>query len=273
MGPRLSLVLRGPNIPGIPDISIPLNNIPPASSCSCHHLPSPPSRAPTEISSAPVGGSNKSSANTTPTNTSVAADSMDSPPPPSYSSLMEQQSTPTNTPVPLPRTTFTTPVSQPLFESCQCLSTSPDTTIFSAVQNLMNCVPFQSRQEKLRRIWEPTYVIVYSEGAEATYDPTVSLSGKRRPSRTNIISPSPGSACAKSGGPACGLVDPCVENVLQLLRQLYVLSTDSPDDRTSDRKTFTIRREEFESKKISNKLTQQVSVSMKCIFVCLYYPN
>lgn len=36
----------------------------------------------------------------------------------------------------------------------------PSWTIFRAVQELMQLTEFSSRQEKLRRIWEPTYMYV-----------------------------------------------------------------------------------------------------------------
>lgn len=246
-GPRLSLVLRGPNLPGIPDVSIPLNNVPaaaavgqPIGSCiisepqtshfylrqhstsssnplaSFQHLAAKKGKGRVKSSSqSPEVGtgihpgfvnlmdldipflvssgmtrmasdddtitgisSNKSSANTTPTNlahdfadasfkdvssyafemqtsampvtsaSGAATTPLSSRP---FSAIVDGSSCP-----PRGGVAYTDPV--PLLEPSQCLASAPDTTIFAAVQNLMNCVPFQSRQEKLRRIWEPTYV-------------------------------------------------------------------------------------------------------------------
>ena len=106
--------------------------------------------------------------------------------------------------------------------------------------------------------------LVYSEGVEATYDPAPGNElrpSSRRPSRNNILSPSPGSSHVTAGSKAIATTQPDtgVEHVLQLLRQLYILSNDKEkEDRTHDKKSFSVRREEFESKKISNKLSQQV---------------
>jgi E3 ubiquitin-protein ligase HECTD1 len=38
--------------------------------------------------------------------------------------------------------------------------TEPNWTIFRAVQQLVQLADLGSRQEKLRRIWEPTYTLV-----------------------------------------------------------------------------------------------------------------
>uniref|UniRef100_A0A2P2I0N7 E3 ubiquitin-protein ligase n=2 Tax=Hirondellea gigas TaxID=1518452 RepID=A0A2P2I0N7_9CRUS len=438
-GPRLSLVLRGPNLPGIPDVSIPLNNVPavltvgqtsgiattfstqfpaaqtqnqpniataiqsgqlvPLSTSSSlpgqivlsttssstlltlrkHSSPPPPplplstshssgnvlwplpsgyvpagafdanfsaassSTADSNSSVQPVAGfiheesvvtatgSNKSSSNTTPTNAAgssslqnmdannVASDEASSPSSAQHT-IQSSSLTPTNSAAPTsippiltsptsptssanatptssrpssanigssasPRPAFTAPV--PLLDTSQCLASSPDTTIFAAVQNLMNCVPFQSRQEKLRRIWEPTYVLVYSEGAEATYDPAPANQSchQRRASRSNVLTPSPGSSyitnkTAASSVNSCGgtstnsaatvnhvlaSVDPTLEQTLQLIRQLYILST-ADDNKRDEKKSLSVKREEFESKKISNKLSQQINeaLSLAC---------
>lgn len=224
-GPRLSLVMRGPNLPGIPDVSIPLNNIPAAAAVGqLHAYCSQQFGSASRLHSSPMSGhaktghggpavgtmehsqelgrstttaatSNTSSSNTTPTNTSghnivaatdassivdeqllsAATTSASSAPQQQSSSIIppivaSSSSSPTVTPTSSrpssanvggssPRVGgcgYVAPV--PVLDGTQCLAASPDTTIFTAVQNLMNCVPFQSRQEKLRRIWEPTYV-------------------------------------------------------------------------------------------------------------------
>ena len=183
-GPSLSLVLRGPNIPGVPDISIPLNNVP-AGQCL------------------------------TPDATSCE----------DVSNVVKNVG--------------------PL-DSSHCLAPSSNSTILSAVQNMMNCVQFPSRQDKLRRLWEPTYVLVYSEGVEINAPENVNESIN---SSNTILSIPPGSYFTKKSA------ENEVEHVLQLLRQLYMISNDSTE---TNKNAFKIKLEEFECKKIANKLSQQI---------------
>lgn len=142
----------------------------------------------------------------------------------------------------------------------------PNWTIFHAVQELIQLADLGSRQEKLRRIWEPTYTIVYrevkdastgdDEGGEST--PVASLYSRTRTHAT----------CSGSGGGS--VVSPAtpvpsmsctVEDVLQLLRHLFVItiSSDKIHHHTSlDDNDWQLSAEEFTSKKITNKLLQQI---------------
>ncbi|GAB6021555.1 hypothetical protein CHUAL_004153 [Chamberlinius hualienensis] len=119
-----------------------------------------------------------------------------------------------------------------------------DWTIFRAVQQLIQMSQMGSRQEKLRRVWEPTYTIVYREVKATTEEgaSSGSCAASRRPS--------------KNLGEQSGLdFGSCsVDEVLQLLRVLYVMSTD-PKQRTN---SYKVPLEEFVSKKITNKLGQQI---------------
>ena len=45
---------------------------------------------------------------------------------------------------------------------------SPDWTIFKAVQTIIQTANLGSKADKMRRVWEPTYVIVYREVKENT---------------------------------------------------------------------------------------------------------
>uniref|UniRef100_T1J5Y0 E3 ubiquitin-protein ligase n=1 Tax=Strigamia maritima TaxID=126957 RepID=T1J5Y0_STRMM len=132
----------------------------------------------------------------------------------------------------------------------------PNWTIFRAVQQLMQSSQAGSRQDKLRRVWEPTYTIIYKEvkeeegkSEEGTFQ-SVSQSSSRRDSRndgtTGILTTDPLSCT--------------VDEVLQLLRVLYVLANENKlkESYQEDERTFKVPMEEFVSKKITNKLVQQV---------------
>ncbi|XP_021929507.1 E3 ubiquitin-protein ligase HECTD1 isoform X4 [Zootermopsis nevadensis] len=144
--------------------------------------------------------------------------------------------------------------------------TEPNWTIFRAVQQLVQLADLGSRQEKLRRIWEPTYTIVYREvkesegsghevGGESTPVITLYSRGSRDvgtlSSTTSPSTPIPGTPSM-----SC-----TVEDVLQLLRHLFVISTfqDDAQNATDDMENDgDLSPEEFTSKKITNKLLQQI---------------
>nr|CAD7452850.1 unnamed protein product [Timema tahoe] len=134
----------------------------------------------------------------------------------------------------------------------------PTWTIFRAVQQLVQLADLGSRQEKLRRIWEPTYTIVYREvkdidgssitdmGRDSTSVVTLYSRGSARDTTLSPSTPTPSMSCT-------------VEDVLQLLRHLFVIST-FPDDNTADadQEGDGLTPDEFTSKKITNKLLQQI---------------
>ncbi|XP_069975691.1 E3 ubiquitin-protein ligase HECTD1 isoform X14 [Penaeus vannamei] len=153
--------------------------------------------------------------------------------------------------------------------------TKSSSTIFSVVQTLVNTANFPSRQERLRRIWEPTYTLVYGEAREdegTEGETSGHQSFQRRSSRTNILteaagSTHPGSTSTTATG------DPSVEDVLQLLRQLFILGQDSAaaEKLDSPMDTLGVRCEEFESKKVGNKLVQQVGEAV--VLACGALPS
>ncbi|XP_018579699.1 E3 ubiquitin-protein ligase Ufd4 isoform X5 [Anoplophora glabripennis] len=137
----------------------------------------------------------------------------------------------------------------------------PSWTIFRAVQELMQLAEFSSKQEKLRRIWEPTYVIVYKEVKDdGTYD---TEEGRATPVATQYSRSGSSSVAGMTLSPSTPVpgtpsVSSCtVEDVLQLLRHLFVIiTTKEMDLNTLDHPD--ISPEEFSSKKITNKLLQQI---------------
>ncbi|KAG8035223.1 hypothetical protein G9C98_001713 [Cotesia typhae] len=104
-----------------------------------------------------------------------------------------------------------------------------------------------SRQEKLRRIWEPTYTIIYRESKDEE------SSGRATPIVTLY-----------SGKPAVSNNACTVEDVLQLLRHVYVLSITRDDRRDltinedSLESACWVNPDDFTSKKITNKVIQQI---------------
>ncbi|CAH0559918.1 unnamed protein product [Brassicogethes aeneus] len=124
----------------------------------------------------------------------------------------------------------------------------PSWTIFRAVQELMQSTEFGSKQEKLRRIWEPTYMIIYRE---ANDDEQYSRSGSSSVAGTTLSPSTP--------VPGTPSVSNCtVEDVLQLLRHLFVITTTKESDLSSLEGGGEIVPDQFSSKKITNKILQQI---------------
>jgi len=111
---------------------------------------------------------------------------------------------------------------------------SPDWTIFKAVQTIIQTANLGSKADKMRRVWEPTYVIVYREVKENTQKDETSLPPSRRSSSLPQLPITSSTSCS-------------MDEVLQLVRQLYI-NTDSGDKYS----------QEFLSKKITNKLVTQI---------------
>ncbi|XP_015591532.2 E3 ubiquitin-protein ligase HECTD1 isoform X2 [Cephus cinctus] len=124
----------------------------------------------------------------------------------------------------------------------------PHSSIFQAVQELMQMTELGNRQEKLRRIWEPTYTIIYKEAREdessGRATPIVTLYSRNPSQNTN--------ACT-------------VEDVLQLLRHVFVLSTTRDERKVNMSENEAevdtsgwVHPDDFTSKKITNKVVQQI---------------
>ncbi|XP_058800749.1 E3 ubiquitin-protein ligase HECTD1 isoform X3 [Phymastichus coffea] len=131
--------------------------------------------------------------------------------------------------------------------------TDAHTSIFQSVQQLMQLTELGSKQEKLRRIWEPIYTIIYKEakddGSSGRATPIVNLQTR----------------CNNHNSNGC-----TVEDVLQLLRHVYVLGTktggtDSLNNSRTSQTSYDeeiehswVHPDDFTSKKITNKISQQI---------------
>lgn len=156
--------------------------------------------------------------------------------------------------------------------------TDGDWTVFKAVQKLIQSSALGTRQEKLRRIWEPTYTVVYrelkDEAGAVVVGPSAGLNdpnglGQRRLMDDELFLPD-----FDVNTQTSNTVGSCsVGDVLLLLRQLYILSSRPPGPgeqleveqqqlqhhQSHHSATIFIPLEEFSSKKVTNKLTQQLS--------------
>ncbi|XP_071454696.1 E3 ubiquitin-protein ligase HECTD1 isoform X6 [Hetaerina americana] len=164
---------------------------------------------------------------------------------------------------------------------------NPDWTIFRAAQELIQMADLGSRQEKLRRVWEPTYTIIYREHKESEgscehvgeITPTATMYSTRQQRVAVSSSPSPSTP---SGGPpstpqsfttaimAATSSSCSVEDVLQLLRHLFVIMALADNNNMNSRSSpplvaieeqdgdLNLNSEDFTSKKITNKLLQQI---------------
>ncbi|RWS30867.1 E3 ubiquitin-protein ligase HECTD1-like isoform X10 [Leptotrombidium deliense] len=138
---------------------------------------------------------------------------------------------------------------------------NPKWTLFAAVQHLIQASNLGTRQEKLRRIWEPTYVISYREvkdidvidsNLSIQMAPVMICSGNNCIREEIINSPFNNS----------GDISNCnIEEVLRLLKLVYSLVTDTKTDDVylaEDYISSSITFDDFISKKITNKLVQQI---------------
>ncbi|KAM5176084.1 E3 ubiquitin-protein ligase HECTD1 isoform 13-T13 [Callospermophilus lateralis] len=147
-------------------------------------------------------------------------------------------------------------------------------TIFYYVQKLLQLsCNGNVKSDKLRRIWEPTYTIMYREMKDSDKEKENgkmdfcehgtksglnqgSISTLQSSDILNLTKEQP-QAKAGNGQNSCG-----VEDVLQLLRILYIVASD-PYSRISqedgdEQPQFTFPPDEFTSKKITTKILQQI---------------
>lgn len=137
-----------------------------------------------------------------------------------------------------------------------------DWTIFRAVQELMQASSL-NKNDKMRKIWEPTFTIVYKEQVKpANDDDSEDDGGKSTPvihsgPTSNTLSPSSPAALPQTptNNTQCS-----VDDVLRLLSQLNAINVkktiaiveDEPNEES------TLSADLFMSKKITNKLQQQI---------------
>lgn len=145
--------------------------------------------------------------------------------------------------------------------------TNRDWTIFRAVQELVQMTNM-SKQDKMKKIWEPTYTIIYREANnkedhssqdDGRNTPVVSLTARSGGSTLSPSSPLPlpTTPTNNSNNMQCS-----VDDVLQLLAQINSIdnsfimkkiATESPDAEPRNPSL-----ELYMSKKITNKLLQQI---------------
>ncbi|XP_077640175.1 E3 ubiquitin-protein ligase HECTD1 isoform X10 [Lonchura striata] len=148
-------------------------------------------------------------------------------------------------------------------------------TIFYYVQKLLQLSCNGSvKSDKLRRIWEPTYTIMYREMKDSDKEKESgkmdfcehgSKSGLSQGAISTLqnsdilsLAKEQPQAKAGSGQNSCG-----VEDVLQLLRILYIVASDPYTTRISQEEgdehpQFNFPPDEFTSKKITTKILQQI---------------
>ena len=142
---------------------------------------------------------------------------------------------------------------------------NPDWTIFRAVQELIQQTSM-AKQEKMRKIWEPTYTIIYRE-AICKSDNSISLTNKSPHDPIVSYNPDCSELANSSNAPfiatpstssSCSIhqLKCSVEDVLQLLSQLN--SIDSSIKQNEDCFDQPFNAELYMSKKITNKLMQQI---------------
>lgn len=136
--------------------------------------------------------------------------------------------------------------------------TNPDWTIFRAVQELIQATNL-SKSDKLKKIWEPTYTIVYREAtkddtsnAEDGRNTPLLISSYNLKSGGSTLSPSSPLPTTPTNPTTNSSLQCSVDDVLQLLAQINsidnVLSCDDE----------SLTSEIYMSKKITNKLLQQI---------------
>ncbi|CAF3546281.1 unnamed protein product [Rotaria sordida] len=120
-----------------------------------------------------------------------------------------------------------------------------DSTIFNYVQQLINPFPSSQRNERIKRIFEPTYTIIYTEKShEQSKSNTIQLKNENLFDSSN------------------NLQDICtIEDILKLLRQLYYLSINYIHSNPHFNENFSFDNY-FYSKKLNNKLLQQIQDSI-----------
>lgn len=141
-----------------------------------------------------------------------------------------------------------------------------DWTIFRAVQELLQASQL-SKTDKFRKAWEPTYTIVYRE-VQPTHNPDANETDEGN--NTPVVSSKSGASTLSPNSPVRGEfitsenVNCTVEDVLQLLSQLNTLNqsvneaVDLNESASCSNNTTVLPVEIFMSKKITNKLQQQI---------------
>ncbi|XP_041451971.1 E3 ubiquitin-protein ligase Ufd4 isoform X2 [Drosophila obscura] len=147
-------------------------------------------------------------------------------------------------------------------------------TIFQAVQELLQHSQL-NRVDKFRKVWEPTYTIIYREilpeGQENTYlesDELLQTPDMSSKSGASTLSPNSPMHIGfnKTEHNLCS-----VDDVLELLIRINSLNESELDFESKERSVPLIADELFVSKKITNKLQQQIQDPL--VLSCNALPN
>uniref|UniRef100_A0A1Q3G3F2 E3 ubiquitin-protein ligase n=2 Tax=Culex tarsalis TaxID=7177 RepID=A0A1Q3G3F2_CULTA len=143
----------------------------------------------------------------------------------------------------------------------------PDWTIFRAVQELI-LQTNMTKQDKFRKIWQPTYTIVYREASAlggGREDFSSGEEGRATPVPVSMFSQRSGGSTLSPSSPIPGTPSTpahcTVEDVLQLLGQLNSINASlasSPSNNDKNLESNYLVPDTFMSKKITNKLQQQI---------------
>nr|XP_016939130.1 E3 ubiquitin-protein ligase Ufd4 [Drosophila suzukii]XP_016939137.1 E3 ubiquitin-protein ligase Ufd4 [Drosophila suzukii] len=136
-----------------------------------------------------------------------------------------------------------------------------DWTIFRAVQELLQCSQL-NKLDKFRKIWEPTYTIVYREVSPEAQEST-GLESEDFPQSPDMSSKSGASTLSPNSPMHIGFNvadnNLCsVDDVLELLTQINGLNQSDIDSDVKELGVSALSEDLFISKKITNKLQQQI---------------
>uniref|UniRef100_A0A2C9KAE0 E3 ubiquitin-protein ligase n=1 Tax=Biomphalaria glabrata TaxID=6526 RepID=A0A2C9KAE0_BIOGL len=131
--------------------------------------------------------------------------------------------------------------------------TSSSACIFKFVQELLSRGSQTGRIERMKRIWEPTYTVQYREAKED--EGSEKECGSITKSLTGVASLADFDLARGSEMSSCS-----VDHVLHLLQRLYSIMEQSNPSTKNDCEEIhlNIPADEFVSKKITNKVTQQI---------------
>lgn len=142
---------------------------------------------------------------------------------------------------------------------------NPDWTIFRAVQEVIQ-QSSMSKQDKMRKIWEPTFTIIYKKeskeddsGSNDEDKTTTPIVGILSPGHSSSATLSPSSPVSHVRHQQCS-----IDDVLQLLSQLNAINDNAASFNSSfvadtpPPSSSTLNSDLFLSKKLTNKLHQQI---------------
>lgn len=137
--------------------------------------------------------------------------------------------------------------------------TNHDWTIFRAVQELIQMTNL-SKQDKLKKLWEPTYTIVYREVIKE--DHSIADEGRNTPILISNNTKSAGSTLSPSSPlpttPTNQSLQCSVDDVLQLLAQINSIDNALKSKECRNVDITNVSSDLYMSKKITNKLLQQI---------------